>query len=87
MVFNCRAELRSAFRHSPLKNPFLLFGTLAAQGIHIAALYTPGLSGILEVAPVTLRLWSELLVLALTLLLAVEVQKALTRRGRHTARG
>jgi len=87
MVFNCRAEVRSAFRHSPLRNPFLLFGTLAAQGIHIAALYTPGLSGILEVAPVTLRLWSELLVLALTLLLAVEVQKALTRRGRHTARG
>ncbi len=86
MVFNCRAELRSAFHHSPLKNPFLLFGTLAAQGIHIAALYTPGLSGILEVAPVTFGLWAELLLLALTLLVAVEAQKALTRRARRRTR-
>jgi Ca2+-transporting ATPase len=83
MVFNCRAELRSALHHSPLKNPFLLFGTLAAQGIHIAALYTPGLSGVLEVAPVTLGLWTELLLLALTLLVAVEAQKVLMRRRRR----
>jgi P-type Ca2+ transporter type 2C len=86
MVFNCRAEVRSAFLHSPMRNPLLLFGTLAAQGVHIAALYTPGLSTVLRVAPVSLTLWAELLVLALTLLLAVEVQKAWTRWAWRRAR-
>jgi magnesium-transporting ATPase (P-type) len=29
-VFNCRSELRTAFRHNPLRNPILLIGTATA---------------------------------------------------------
>jgi magnesium-transporting ATPase (P-type) len=87
MVFNCRAELRTAFRHSPLRNPLLLFGTLAAQGVHIAALYVPVFQDVLGVRPVTFGLWAALLGTALVLLAAVEAQKAwMRRRGDSRAR-
>jgi len=80
-VFNCRSELRSAFQHSPMKNRLLLFGTLAAQLIHIAALYTPGLSTVLGTTPVSFKLWLQLLGLALILLLVMECHKFFRRRN------
>ncbi|MFQ5509550.1 MAG: cation-translocating P-type ATPase [Leptospirillia bacterium] len=83
MVFGCRAELRSAFRHSPLKNPLLLFGTLAAQLIHISAMYAPPVQSVLGVAPVTFGEWLKLLGIALTLFVAVELQKSYLRRRRR----
>ncbi len=76
-VFNSRSETRSVFFHNPLRNPFLLFGTLAAQGVHILAMYTPGISDILQLTPVSLNQWFNYLVLALTLLLASEVYKGI----------
>jgi len=79
-VFNCRSETQSAFGHSPLRNPILLVGTVAAQGIHIAAMYTPGLGDVLAVAPVTLEQWSALLLIALGLLGVMEIYKLLWRR-------
>ena len=85
-VFNCRSELRSAFQHSPMRNRLLLFGTLAAQLIHIAALYTPGLSTVLETQPVSFKLWLQLLSLALILLLVMECHK-LFRRHRPIQNG
>jgi Ca2+-transporting ATPase len=87
MVFNCRAEVRSAFRHSPFRNPFLLFGTVAAQGLHIGALYTPLMQSVLGVRPVGLGPWTALLGLALTLLVGVEAQKWLLRRRLRRSRG
>ena len=79
-VFNSRSELRSAFRHSPLKNPLLLFGTLAAQTVHIVAMYTPGLSSVLEIQPVSVVQWVLLFGLALSILAVMEIYKALKRR-------
>ncbi len=78
-VFNSRSESRSVFRHSPLRNPLLLIGTLAAQGIHIGAMYTPWLSDVLGIQPVTPGHWLELLVLALSLLLVMEIHKYVRR--------
>jgi Ca2+-transporting ATPase len=80
-VFNSRSELRSAFRHSPLRNPILLFGTLAAQAIHIAAMYTPGLRSVLEIQPVSLEQWFILFSMALSILVVMEIYKALRRRS------
>ena len=79
-VFNCRSELRSAFKHPPLKNRLLLFGTLAAQLIHIAALYTPGISQTLGLQPVSLSLWLQLFALSLSLLIVMEGHKYLRRK-------
>ena len=80
-VFNCRSETRSAFRHNPLRNPILLVGTIAAQLVHIGAMYTPWIRDVLHVQPVSPTHWLQLLGLALTILLAMEFQKAF-RKGR-----
>lgn len=74
-VFNCRSETRSVFLHNPLLNPVLLFGTVAAQLVHIGAMYTPMLSEVLHIQPVSLQHWFELLVMAFTVLVAMELHK------------
>ena len=80
-AFNSRSETRSVFHHSPLRNRLLLFGTLAAQALHIGAMYTPVLRDVLEVEPVSISLWTQMLGLALILLVAMELQKWWGRRG------
>ncbi|WP_090366342.1 cation-translocating P-type ATPase [Ferrimonas sediminum] len=75
-VFNSRSETLSVFRHNPVRNPLLLFGTLAAQLIHIGSMYTPGLSAVLQVQPVSFQHWLQLLLLALLLLVVMEIHKA-----------
>ena len=74
-VFNCRSEEHSVFRHNPLRNPVLLIGTAVAQLVHIAAMYTPWLSDVLNIQPVSPQHWLELLGLALTVLLVMEIHK------------
>ncbi|MDH5230650.1 MAG: HAD-IC family P-type ATPase [Gammaproteobacteria bacterium] len=79
-VFNCRSETRSVFRHNPLRNRILLMGTLAAQLIHIGAMYTPWLSDVLQIQPVTSTMWLELLGLAFSILIVMELHKFIRRR-------
>jgi len=78
-VFNCRSETRSAFMHNPLTNPVLLFGTAAAQLIHIGAMYTPWISDVLHIQPVSPQHWLELLGLAFIILVAMELHKFVRR--------
>lgn len=75
MVGNCRSETKSAFRLNPFRNPVLLIGTIAAQVIHIAAMYTPGLRQVLGVGPVDLFEWLRLFAMALSVLFVMEVYK------------
>jgi Ca2+-transporting ATPase len=79
-AFNSRSETLSVFRHNPLHNRLLLFGTIAAQLVHIGAMYTPGLRDVLGVQPVSLPQWGELLALALVMLVAMELHKGYRRR-------
>ena len=74
-VFNSRSETASVFTHSPLRNPILLIGTVAAQSLHIAAMYTPGLSDVLQITPVSFNQWFNTLLPALSLLVAAELYK------------
>jgi len=78
-VFNCRSEVRSVFQHNPLRNPILLIGTAVAQMVHIGAMYTPWISDVLRIQPVTPQHWLELLGLALTVLIVMELHKAIRR--------
>ena len=82
-IFNCRSEERSVFG-IPLQANLLLIGTvIAAQAVHILAMYLPGLSHVLEVAPVPLWEWTALLGIALSLLVVIELFKALRVRGQR----
>jgi Ca2+-transporting ATPase len=79
-VFNSRSERRSVLQHNPLRNPFLLVGTLAAQLVHIGAMYTPMLRDMLHIQPVSFEHWLTLLGLALVVLAVMEIHKALRQR-------
>jgi len=79
-VFNCRSELRSVFRHNPLRNPILLIGTAIAQLLHIGAMYMPWISDVLHIQPVSPQHWLELLGIALTVLIVMERHKVIRRR-------
>lgn len=78
-TINSRSEYRSVFRLHPLSNPFLLYGILAAQLIHVGAMYTPGLREVLGVQPIGAEYWSILFLFALVLVGVVELHKWLTR--------
>lgn len=78
-VFNSRSETRSVFAHNPLRNYFLLFGTLAAQLIHIGAMYTPWISDVLHIQPVSLDFWTDMLLIATTILVVMESHKFLRK--------
>lgn len=80
-VFNCRSETRSTFRVPLRHNLFLVLAVLGAQGIHIAAMHLPGLSGVLGIAPVELSTWAITGATALTLVAAMEVYKLVRGRG------
>lgn len=74
-AFNSRSESLSVFNQNPMRNRLLLFGTLAAQVIHIAAMYVPGLSDVLRIQPVPVEVWLSLLSLSLVLLGVMELYK------------
>jgi Ca2+-transporting ATPase len=78
-VFNCRSENRSAFRVPLGANPFLVISVVVAQGVHIGAMYTPGLSDVLGVAPVTLGEWATVAAMALVLVVVMEGYKLIRR--------
>ena len=79
-VFNSRSETRPVLQQNPLGNRILLFGTLAAQLIHIGAMYTPWLNDVLRIQPVSPQHWLQLLGLALSVLLVMELHKVWRRR-------
>jgi calcium-translocating P-type ATPase len=83
-AFNCRSEYSSVFRVPLRRNYMLVWGVLAAQGIHIAAMFTPFMQNILQVAPVSLYEWLIPFVMASIILIVMETYKVI-RHGRHVA--
>ena len=82
-IFVCRSERRSTFA-VPLTANLLLVGTvMLAQGVHIGAMFTPWLSEVLAVSPVTPGQWLALLPVALSLIGFEEVMRLVLRRGRE----
>lgn len=82
-ALSSRSETRSVFSIPLLTNPFLLIAVPFAQCVHIAAMYTPGISGILELKPISLQQWLILAGVALILLVLEEVHKWWLRNTDH----
>jgi magnesium-transporting ATPase (P-type) len=79
-VFNCRSEHLSAFR-VPLRNNWPLLGAAAgAQLVHIGAAFVPGLRDVLQVEPISVGMWLVLAGVAASLLVVMEMDKALRAR-------
>lgn len=79
-AFNARSESVSAFKVPLKRNVILVFGVIAAQGIHILSMHIPFMQTILRIEPVTLTQWAYILALAVPILLVMEVFKYVRRR-------
>jgi magnesium-transporting ATPase (P-type) len=84
-ALNSRSEFRSIFRISLLRNLFLMLAVPLAQLAHIGAMYTPGLSDVLQIQPISVTEWLQLLAFAMSLLIVEELHKVLIRWRRSRA--
>ncbi len=79
-ALSARSEHRSLFKIKFFANPFLITAVPLAQLIHIGAMYTPGLSDVLQISPITGMQWLTLLGVASLLLIAEELHKYTVRK-------
>ena len=86
-AFSCRSETRSLLKIPLRHNPLLILAVIAAQGVHIAAMYIPGLNDVLGVQPVSLESWGILLGIAASLLVVDEIAKWMHRRADRSQAG
>lgn len=77
---NARSVSRSLFSLNPLANPFLFWASIGAVTLHVAALYLPPTQYVLGVEPITVDAWLRAVAVASTVLVVVEVHKAIRRR-------
>ncbi|MEX2627900.1 MAG: HAD-IC family P-type ATPase [Ilumatobacteraceae bacterium] len=81
---NSRSDRHSLFRISPVSNPFLLLATTAALGVHVAALYLGPTQYVLRVEPLDGAAWVRIVPVALAVVVAMEIDKAIRRRASST---
>ena len=74
-TFNCRSERISVFKIPLKRNYILVFGVLAAQGLHILSMQIPIMQKILQTEPITLEQWFYVLMLAFPILISMEIFK------------
>jgi len=79
-LFSSRSELRSVFQMSPISNRFLVLAQLGALVVHVGALYLGFTQFILRVEPIPLDAWLWIVVVSLSVLVAVEIDKLVRRR-------
>ncbi len=77
---NARAENRSLFTINPFANPFLFWATLGAIVLHVGALYFPPTQWLLGIEPISGGAWIRAIIVASSILVAVEAHKAVRRR-------
>jgi len=75
-VFNCRSEYLSAFKVPIRRNRILMIGVVLAQGIHILAMHIPFTQKLLRVSSVSFKEWLILILLATTVVIVMEIFKA-----------
>jgi Ca2+-transporting ATPase len=79
-AWNSRSELQSVFTISPLSNPFLFYSMVAAFLAQIAFVYVPSLQWVFRTESLAGAEWIQIGLVALTVVLAVEVDKLIRRR-------
>jgi len=79
-VWNARSATRSVFQMNPFSNPYLFIANVGAFAIHVAALYLSPTQFVLRVEPIPLEFWSRIVLVAASLIVAVELHKLARRR-------
>lgn len=86
-VGNARSQNRSLFTLSPWSNPFLFWASLGALVLHVSAMYLPPFQHVLGIEPISVEAWIRAILVAATILVAVEAHKAVRRRWPVRAHG
>ena len=76
-----RAEHRSLFALSPISNPFLLLTAAGSLLLQAGAMWWPPSAAILGLSPLSLAEWAVCFALGSTVLVIVELEKAVRRRA------
>lgn len=79
-AWNSRSEMQSVFRLSPVSNPFLFYGMVAAILSQLAVIYVPGLQWIFRTEPIAGNEWVPILLISLSVIVLVELDKWWRRR-------
>src|SRR5690606_27254126 len=56
-IGNCRSERRSGLVNSPLRNPWVLWAAIIAQGTHLLAMHWGPTQRLLGLEPVDIKTW------------------------------
>ncbi|MCX7724708.1 MAG: cation-transporting P-type ATPase [Thermodesulfovibrio sp.] len=83
-AWNSRSEYESIFRINPLSNPFLFFSLIAATLAQLAFIYIPVFQWIFRTAPISPSDWYNILGVALSVVVVVEIDKWLRRKKRKS---
>ncbi|GLI54058.1 cation-transporting P-type ATPase [Thermodesulfovibrio yellowstonii] len=81
-AWNSRSEYESIFKISLLSNPFLFLSLIAATIAQLAFIYVPTLQWIFRTEPISIKDWQNILLVALSVIIVVEIDKWLRRRWR-----
>jgi len=81
-VFNVRSETLSIFKMSMTSNPFLFFSVISSIIAQVAIIYVPALQMVFRTEPLNINDWIAVSLIATTVLVAVELEKALRARFR-----
>jgi Ca2+-transporting ATPase len=79
-AWNSRSELQSIFRINLLSNPFLFYSMVVAFLAQLAVIYIPALQWVFRTEALAGAEWLRIIVIALTVVIAVEIDKAIRRR-------
>ncbi len=81
-AWNSRSEYESVFRINPLSNMFLFLSLIVATLAQIAFIYVPALQWVFRTEPISAEDWRNILIIALSVIVVVEIDKWLRRRRR-----
>jgi len=79
-IGNSRSETISLFRLHPLSNRVLFVGTITALAVHVTAMYTPFLQQLLDLRPIVVADLMQLVVVASSIVVVMELHKLWRRR-------
>lgn len=80
-VWNSRSEKESIFTMNPLSNEFLFVGLIGSFLAHLLVLYHPALEWLFSMRPLDVMQWVQILAVASTIIIVVEIDKALRRKA------
>lgn len=81
-AWNSRSEYESIFKISLLSNPFLFFSLIASTLAQFAFIYVPALQWVFRTEPISVKEWQNIILVALSVIVIVEIDKWIRRRKR-----